>query len=293
MLPSKFLVPILGATAMAPPLSPRAAGPPRRPTPPPWSCARRLCDSASWSGVVPRLQARGLRVVSVANPLRSLRGDADYLGQLVDSVSGPVVLVGHSYGGAVITNAATGRKNVKALVYVAAFVPDAGESALALAGNFPAARWARRWTSRLSLGDGGKDLYIQQARFHQQFAADVPKAAANLMAATQRPIAEAALTQASGAPAWKDVPAWSIYGTADKNIPAAATALHVGARGRAQGRRSPGGLARRDGVAPRQGRRAHPRGRSRRLTRPALPFAAISAREQALPPSDAYSIHPL
>jgi pimeloyl-ACP methyl ester carboxylesterase len=181
-----------------------------------------FADSTSWSGVVPRLQARGLRVVSVANPLRTLRGDAEYLGQLVDSVRGPVVLVGHSYGGAVITNAATGRKNVKALVYVAAFVPDAGETALALAGRFPGGTLGEALDPPVMLGDGGKDLYIQQNKFHQQFAADLPKADAALMAATQRPIAEAALTQASGEPAWKDIPSWSIYGTADKNIPPAA-----------------------------------------------------------------------
>jgi pimeloyl-ACP methyl ester carboxylesterase len=181
-----------------------------------------FADSASWNGVVPRLQARGLRVLSVANPLRTLRDDAEYLGQLVDSVPGPVVLVGHSYGGAVITNAATGRKNVKGLVYVAAFVPDVGETALALAGKFPGGTLGEALDQPVILGDGGKDLYIQQAKFHQQFAADVPKAAATLMAAAQRPIAEAALTQASGLPAWKSIPSWSIYGTADKNIPPAA-----------------------------------------------------------------------
>jgi pimeloyl-ACP methyl ester carboxylesterase len=137
-------------------------------------------------------------------------------------VPGPVVLVGHSYGGAVITNAATGRKNVKGLVYVAAFVPDVGETALALAGKFPGGTLGEALDQPVILGDGGKDLYIQQAKFHQQFAADVPKAAATLMAAAQRPIAEAALTQASGSPAWKSIPSWSIYGTADKNIPPAA-----------------------------------------------------------------------
>ena len=181
-----------------------------------------FADSASWSGVIPRLQARGLRVLSVANPLRSLHGDADYLGKLLDSVPGRVVLVGHSYGGAVITHAATGRKNVKALVYVAAFVPDAGETALGLSGKFPGSTLGEALDPPVMLADGGKDLYIQHDKFHQQFAADIPKDQAALMAATQRPIAEAALTQASGSPAWKELPSWSIYGTADKNIPAAA-----------------------------------------------------------------------
>lgn len=223
MFPYRFLVPFFGATAMATAVA-QGGG-----SASPAAAATTVvlvhgafADSASWYGVVPHLQARGLRVVGVANPLRSLRGDADYLGQLVDSMPGPVVLVGHSYGGAVITNAATGRKNVKALVYVAAFVPDAGETALALAGKFPGGTLGDALDQPVVLADGGKDLYIQQAKFHQQFAADVPKGDATLMAATQRPIAEAALTQASGAPAWKQLPSWSIFGTADRNIPPAA-----------------------------------------------------------------------
>ena len=181
-----------------------------------------FADSTSWAGVIPRLQERGLRVISVANPLRSLQGDSDYLRQLLKSIDGRVVLVGHSYGGAVITNAATGSKNVKSLVYVAAFIPEAGESAAALAGKFPGGTLGDALDRPVTLADGGKDLYINQGKFHAQFAADVPKAAAALMAATQRPIAETALTQNSGAPAWKEVPSWSIFGTADKNIPSAA-----------------------------------------------------------------------
>lgn len=222
MISFKFLVPLLGATAVASAVA--QGGGSRSPAEATTVILVHgaFADSTSWSAVVPRLQAKGLRVVSAANPLRTLHGDADYLGKLVDSVPGPVVLVGHSYGGAVITNAATRRQNVKALVYVAAFVPDAGETALELAGKFPGGTLGEALAPPVVLGDGGKDLYIQQAKFHQQFAADVPQAAAGLMAATQRPIAEAALTQASGAPAWKGVPSWSIYGTADKNIPPAA-----------------------------------------------------------------------
>jgi pimeloyl-ACP methyl ester carboxylesterase len=178
-----------------------------------------FADGASWNGVASRLLARGMRVISFANPLRSLSTDADYLGKLVDSAGGQVVLVGHSYGGAVISNAAAGRKNVKALVYVAAFIPDAGEAALPLSAKFPGSTLGQALAPPVMLADGGKDLYIQQDKFHQQFAADVPRAAAVLMAAAQRPIAEAALTQVSGAPAWKDLPSYSIFGTADKNIP--------------------------------------------------------------------------
>jgi pimeloyl-ACP methyl ester carboxylesterase len=178
-----------------------------------------FADSASWNGVVPRLQDHGLQVVSVANQLRSVLGDSDYLGKLVDSIDGPVVLVGHSYGGAVIANVANTRRNIKALVFVAGFIPDAGETAVELAGKFPGSTLGEALAPPVMLGGGGKDLYIQQEKFHQQFAADVPKEAAALMAAGQRPIAEAALTQGSKAPAWKELPSWSIYGTADKNIP--------------------------------------------------------------------------
>lgn len=222
MLPHKLLVLLLSATVIAT-VVPRTGG-----ADAPLQATTvvlvhgAFADSTSWNGVVPLLQARGLRVISVANPLRSLRGDSEYLGRLLGSVPGPVVLVGHSYGGAVITNAATGHENVKALVYVAAFVPDAGESALALAGKFPGSTLGEALAPPVTLADGGKDLYIQQARFHRQFAADMPERAAKLMAATQRPIAEAALTQVSGTPAWKALPSWSIYGTADKNIPPAA-----------------------------------------------------------------------
>jgi pimeloyl-ACP methyl ester carboxylesterase len=222
MVPHKLLVLVLSLTAVTSAVAQGDRLVPPGPAATVVLVHGAFADSTSWHGVVPRLQASGLRVVSVANPLRTLRGDADYLGQLVDSMAGPVVLVGHSYGGAVITNAATGRKNVKALVYVAAFVPDAGETALELAGRFPGGTLGEALDQPVMLGDGGKDLYIQQTRFHEQFAADVPKAAAALMAATQRPIAEAALTQASGEPAWKHIPSWSIYGTADRNIPPAA-----------------------------------------------------------------------
>ncbi|MBY0504005.1 MAG: alpha/beta hydrolase [Bryobacteraceae bacterium] len=187
---------------------------------------------------MPRLPAHGIVVVNVSNPLPTLRGDADYLGQLVDRIPGRVVLVGHSYGDAVITNAATGRRNVKARVYVAAFVPDAGETAQALVGKSPGSTLGDALDQPVLLRDGGKDLYIQWARFRQQFAADAPKADAALIAATQRPIEKAALTQASGAPAGKDVPSWSIFGTTDKNIPPVAIPC-----GRTQGGEVKGRLA--------------------------------------------------
>jgi len=184
-----------------------------------------FADSSSWNGVVTILQRHGYRVVAAANPLRSVRTDADAVSDIVKSIKGPVVLVGHSYGGSVISEAAEGRPNVKALVYVAAFAPDAGETALGLTSKFPGSTLGPTLAPAVDLTGGGKDLYIQQARFHDQFAADVPAAQARLMAAGQRPITQAALTEASTEPAWKHVPSWFVYGSGDKNIPPAALAF--------------------------------------------------------------------
>ena len=181
-----------------------------------------FADSASWDGVTKKLIADGYTVIGAANPLRSVKGDAAVVSGIVKGIAGPVVLVGHSYGGAVISAAANGNSNVKSLVYVAAFAPDAGETALELSGRFPGGTLGSALAAPVPTTDGGKDFYIQQSKFHQQFAADVPKVQASLMAAGQRPIAEAALTEAAGTPAWKTLPSYFVYGTADKNIPAAA-----------------------------------------------------------------------
>lgn len=181
-----------------------------------------FADSSSWNGVAARLRADGFNVIGAANPLRSVKGDAGAVANVVKSVQGPVVLVGHSYGGTVISSAAHGQPNVKSLVYVAAFAPDQGETALELSGRYPGGTLGSALAEPVPLPGGGKDFYIQQDKFHKQFAADVPKAQAELMAVAQRPIAEAALTEAAGAPAWKNLPSYFIYGSADKNIPAAA-----------------------------------------------------------------------
>jgi pimeloyl-ACP methyl ester carboxylesterase len=181
-----------------------------------------FADSTSWNGVAAKLRTDGYKVIGAANPLRSVKGDASSVANIVKSVKGPVVLVGHSYGGAVISAAANGQPNVKSLVYVAAFAPDQGETALELSGRYPGGTLGSALAEPVALPDGGKDFYIQQDKFHKQFAADVPKAQAELMAVAQRPIAEAALTEAAGAPAWKNLPSYFIYGTGDKNIPAAA-----------------------------------------------------------------------
>jgi pimeloyl-ACP methyl ester carboxylesterase len=181
-----------------------------------------FAESASWNGVITELLAHGYPVIAAANPLRGVKRDADYIAGIIKGIAGPVVLVGHSYGGMVISTAANGNGNVKALVYVAGFAPEEGESAVDLTGRFPGATLGPTLAPPVVLPDGGKDLYIQQDKFHAQFAADVPEAEAKQMAATQRPITEFALNEASGTPAWKTIPSWFIFGDLDKNIPAAA-----------------------------------------------------------------------
>lgn len=178
-----------------------------------------FADASSWNGVIKILESHGYPVVAAANPLRSVQADARYVASIVENISSPVVLVGHSYGGLVISAAASGHQNVKSLVYVAAFAPEAGETALALSGKFPGSTLGPTLAPPVVLPDGGKDLYIQQDKFPEQFAADVAKKEAKLMAATQRPITEAALSEPAGQPAWKTTPAWFVYGDKDKNIP--------------------------------------------------------------------------
>lgn len=180
-----------------------------------------FAESSSWDEVIARLQGKGYSVVAAANPLRGVSSDAQYIARLVDSIPGPIVLVGHSYGGTVITNAASGKPNVKALVYVAGFAPDTGERASDLAARLPGSTLGAALEEPVPLGDGGKDLYILQSAFHEQFAADLPSANTALLAAAQRPITEAALNEPSASAAWKRIPSWFIYGTADKNIPPA------------------------------------------------------------------------
>ncbi|HEY6941984.1 alpha/beta hydrolase [Dokdonella sp.] len=184
-----------------------------------------FAGSSSWSDVIRTLNRKGYPVVAVANPLRSIKGDAAYVASLVRSIPGPVVLVGHSYGGSVITSAADGLANVKGLVYVAGFAADVGESPAKLAGQFPGSTLGPAIAPAVTLPDGDKDLYISTDKYHAQFAADVGAASAAVMAATQRPITEAALNEASASAAWKSIPSWFIYGTLDRNIPAAAHAF--------------------------------------------------------------------
>ncbi|VVP54118.1 alpha/beta fold hydrolase [Pseudomonas fluorescens] len=184
-----------------------------------------FADSSSWNGVVKILEKDGYPVIAAANPLRGVTSDAQSVASIVKNIKTPVVLVGHSYGGPVISEAAYGNSNVKSLVFVAAFAPEAGETAAELSGRFPGGTLASALAAPVELADGGKDLYIQQDKFHEQFAADVSEADARLMAAGQRPVTVAALNEAATTPAWKTVPSWFVYGDKDKNIPPQALAF--------------------------------------------------------------------
>lgn len=181
-----------------------------------------FAESSSWNGVVKRLIARGYPVVAAANPLRGLRSDSAYIASVFKGTRGPIIAVGHSYGGSVITDAAAGIPNVRALVYVAGLAPNIGESATDISDQFPGSSLGATLDAPITLPDGNKDLYIQQDKFPAQFAADIPEADAKLMAATQRPVTEAALHEPAGRAAWKSVPSWFIFGSLDKNITEAA-----------------------------------------------------------------------
>ncbi|WP_381568773.1 alpha/beta fold hydrolase [Streptomyces eurythermus] len=202
-----------------------------------------FADASSWSGVIQRLQRHGHRVLAPALPLRGLASDAAYIRSVLDSVTGPVVLAGHSYGGAVISQAASGAPGVKALVYVAAFVPEAGESALQLTGRFPGSTLGQATVTQnhpLPGGGQGEELLIEKDLFHGQFAAGVPLSTAQVMAAGQRPITLAALQEPATAAAWKTIPSWYLVATEDRNIPPAAQRwMAARARARAVAVRAP------------------------------------------------------
>ena len=190
-------------------------------------------DSSSWNGVIQRLQLLGYTVDVPPNPLRSLPDDSTYLADFLKTISGPVILVGHSYGGAVITNAATGNSQVKALVYVDAFIPDQGQTLLQLATATPGSCVAASTAFNVvPLSTGDVDLYVKQSVFPGCLANGLPASQAAVLAATQRPLAASVLSEASGAPAWKQIPSWAVIGTADHAIPPAeqlAMAEHAGA----------------------------------------------------------------
>jgi pimeloyl-ACP methyl ester carboxylesterase len=178
-----------------------------------------FADASSFNGVIERLQAQGVPVVAVANPLRGIASDSAYVASVFNQTPGPVLAVGHSYGGAVITNAATQADNVVGLVYVAAFAPDEGEAL----GETEAGSKDSILNSALvphqyptANGDTATEFAIDPAKAQEAFAADVPDKQAALIAATQRPVAEAAFSEPNGAPAWKRLPSWAVVATGDK-----------------------------------------------------------------------------
>ncbi|MFE6886911.1 alpha/beta fold hydrolase [Streptomyces sp. NPDC057694] len=179
-----------------------------------------FADSSSWNAVVSRLERQGYPVIGVANPLRGLAADSAYVSSVLDTIPGPVVLAGHSYGGAVITDAAVGHSNVKALVYIAAFAPDEGESGLSILDTYPGSLLPAALAVRPF--PGGQDGYVDPASFRQVFAADVPAGQARLMAAGQRPVSLSAFAETSSTPAWKTIPSWFLVAGADHAIPPAA-----------------------------------------------------------------------
>src|SRR4051812_45163162 len=179
-----------------------------------------FAESSSWNGVIDLLLADDFPVLAAAVPLRGVKTDAEYLVSVLAGIEGDLVLVGHSYGGFVITNAATHKDRVKALVYVGGFAPDVGETGVQLAGRSEGSTLGETLVG-FALPDGNTDLYIRQDAYHAQFAGDSPAHAAAAMAVTQRPIVEAALNEPSGEPAWRTRPSWFLFGGEDKNIPAA------------------------------------------------------------------------
>ncbi|WBQ03628.1 alpha/beta fold hydrolase [Kribbella sp. CA-293567] len=182
-------------------------------------------DASSWSAVISRLQDDGYRVVALANPLRSLSGDAASVRAYLDTIAGPIVLVGHSYGGAVITNAAAGHPGVEALVYVNAFLPDAGESATQLAG--PDSALSADPTTIFDFVPAAAptpntELYLKRSTVFASFATGLSNDGKALVAATQRPATLGALNEPSSAPAWRTIPSWALLGSGDRIIPLSA-----------------------------------------------------------------------
>jgi pimeloyl-ACP methyl ester carboxylesterase len=178
-----------------------------------------FADSSSWNGVIERLQTKGVQVTAPANPLRGLTADSAYLASVLDQMAGPVVLVGHSYGGAVISGAAHQATSVAGLVFVAAFAPDEGEI---LGQVTPTSKDAILGTALVphayptANGGTATEFVVDPAKLHEVFAADLPAEQAAVLAATQRPVAEAAFSDVAGPPAWKDLPSWAVLATADK-----------------------------------------------------------------------------
>jgi len=215
-----------GSAHAAPARAARAARP-MQPTPTIVLEHGAWADGSSWAGVVRRLQLASYTVDVPPNPLRGLPTDDAYLARFLATVTGPIVLVGHSYGGMVITNAATGNANVKALVYVDAYIPAKGETIAGLTGAKPGSCLASKPADVFNFAPypgaptGDADLYVKPALFPQCFANGLPAQTGAVLAATQRPLTASAIAEPSGAPAWTTIPSWSLIGTADNIVPPA------------------------------------------------------------------------
>jgi pimeloyl-ACP methyl ester carboxylesterase len=179
-------------------------------------------DGSSWSGVIARLQNDGYTVDVPPNPLRGVPDDSAYLASYLATVPGPIVLVGHSYGGFITTNAATGNANIKALVYVDAYIPAQGETLNGLTSQFPGSQISPAALTFVPSAGGVVDAYIQPSQFRAILGNDLSAKQNSELAATQRPIAASALGDVSGPPAWTEMPSWAVIGTKDHAIPPAA-----------------------------------------------------------------------
>jgi pimeloyl-ACP methyl ester carboxylesterase len=177
-----------------------------------------FADAGSWAGVTELLLAEGVAVQALSNPLRGIAFDSAYTASAIGQIPGPVLAVGHSYGGAVITNAALEAGNVVGLVYVAAFAPDENETLGEVEGNsHDSVLNSFLKPAQFPSGDGtAVELYVDPAHFHEAFARDLPEAQSALFGASQRPVAAAAFDEHSGAPAWKKLPSWAVVATGDK-----------------------------------------------------------------------------
>jgi pimeloyl-ACP methyl ester carboxylesterase len=180
-----------------------------------------FAESASWNSVIDSLAGAGYPVIAAPNPLRGPGADAATVADLVRTIEGPVLLVAHSYGGAVISNVPADAGEIIGLVYVNGFAPDPGESCFSLAGRFPGSMLGEDTLRPVPRSDGTTDLYIVQDRFHDVFCPDVPAAEAARLAATQRPGTQEGLFEPSGnEPLWRELPSWFVIGDEDRIIPA-------------------------------------------------------------------------
>ncbi|MFF1258728.1 MULTISPECIES: alpha/beta fold hydrolase [unclassified Streptomyces] len=178
-----------------------------------------FADASSWNGVIERLERRGYTVMAPANPLRGLYSDSAYIASVLKTIKGPIVLAGHSYGGAIISTAAAGNPQVKSLIYINALMPDVGESGMSLSARFPSALGTATKSLPYRTADAsGTDLYLKRDKVHSVFANCLPESQANLIGVTQRPVATTAFSETAKVAAWKEIPSWALIGRQDMTI---------------------------------------------------------------------------